>query len=54
MPRTNIIVGPTYCINPVKDNGIRLAPAENKIKGIAVMAPENSNQNEDIFIPNVN
>ena len=38
-------------MNPVKDSGIRFAPAENSIKGIAVIAPENNNQNDDMFIP---
>ena len=42
-----MIVGPIYCINPVNDNGIRLAPAENRMSGTAVTAPDNSNQNED-------
>lgn len=36
-------------MKPVNDNGIRLAPAENRINGIAVIAPENSSQNDDIF-----
>ena len=45
IPKTNIMVGPTYWMNPVKDSGIRFAPAENSIKGIAVIAPENNNQN---------
>lgn len=48
-PSTNMIVGPIYCINPVNDNGIRLAPAENRMSGTAVTAPDNSNQNEDIL-----
>lgn len=48
-----MIVGPTYWMKPVNDNGIRLEPAENRINGIAVIAPENSSQNDDIFNPNV-
>lgn len=40
-------------MNPVSDNGIRFAPAENKINGIAVIAPEKRSQNDDIFNPNV-
>ena len=38
-------------MNPVRDNGIRLAPSENKINGMAVTAPENINQNVSIFKP---
>ncbi len=53
IPKINMIVGPTYWMKPVNDNGIRLAPAENRINGIAVIAPENSSQNDDIFNPNV-
>ena len=51
IPKKNMIVGPTYCMNPVRDNGIRLAPAENKINGMAVTAPDNINQNVSIFKP---
>src|SRR5699024_1212348 len=37
----------------VKESGILRAPAENSISGIAVMAPEKINQNEELLYPNV-
>ena len=51
IPSTNIMVGPMYWMNPINDNGIRRAPAENKMSGIAVNAPENKSKNVDIFSP---
>src|SRR5699024_6754504 len=40
-------------MKPVKESGILRAPAENSISGIAVMAPEKINQNEELLYPNV-
>lgn len=51
IPNMKISVGPTYWINPIKDSGILMAPAENESKGMAVTAPENRSQNDDILNP---
>ena len=47
------MVGAIYCKNPVKDNGIFLAPALNSTSGVAVTTPANNNQALEVFIPNV-
>lgn len=49
IPKTNIIVGPIYCIKPVSDSGILRAPAEKSISGIAVTAPEKINQKDEVL-----
>lgn len=51
IPNININVGAMYCMKPVKDNGILRAPAENSISGIAVIAPENNSQNDELLTP---
>ena len=53
IPKKNIMVGAIYCKNPVKDNGIFLAPALNSTSGVAVTTPANNNQALEVFIPNV-